>query len=158
MNKSILRVRFKRLLLFITSLFFIVNLFGQSAVSLKGQIINAETDEFIGSANIVVEGTNIGTSSDREGYFEIQNLTAGRYHILISVVGYNKKRVSVLLPQKTAETIQFKLVPEIKELGNVDVFGHQFLISKDTSIVREPLSLATAISRINNKLQLSANY
>lgn len=141
--------RTKKTLFFLVFLILAVNLHGQSSGSFKGQIINSKTNEFISSANIIVEGTNIGTSSDREGNFEIMNLTPGRYHILISVVGFNKKRVSVQLPQKSVQNFQIKLVPENRELGNVDVFGYQNLILKDTSIVREPLSVATAISRIS---------
>ncbi|MBT3385643.1 MAG: TonB-dependent receptor [Prolixibacteraceae bacterium] len=142
-------VRIKQLLFFLAFFLFTVNLYAQSAGSFKGQIINSETNEFIGNANIVVEGTNIGTISDREGNFEIKNLSPGQYQILISVVGFNTKKLSIQLPQKATEIFQVKLEPANKELGDVDVVGHQFLISKDTSIVREPLSVATAISRIS---------
>lgn len=142
-------VRIKQLLFLITFFLSIVNVYGQSTGSFKGQIVNSKTNEFISNANIIVEGTNIGTSSDREGKFEIKNLTSGRYQILISVVGYNKKRVAIQLPKNAAETFRVELEPANKELGDVDVIGHQFLISKDTSIVREPLSVATAISRIS---------
>ncbi len=140
--------RIKKTLVLLVFLISTVNLYGQSTGSFKGQIINSETNEFISNANIIVEGTNTGTSSDREGYFEIKTLAPGRYQILISVIGFNTKRVSIQLPQKATEKFQVMLEPEIKELGDVDVIGHQFLISKDTSIVREPLSVATAISRI----------
>ncbi|NOR76706.1 MAG: TonB-dependent receptor plug domain-containing protein [Draconibacterium sp.] len=141
--------RIKKTLVVLVFIISAINLYGQSAVSLKGQITNSKTNKFIRNANILVEGTNIGTSSDSEGFFEIKDLTTGRYHILISVIGFKKKRVSVQLPQKSAQKFQIKLVPENRELGNVDVFGSQNLILKDTSIVREPLSVATAISRIS---------
>ena len=141
--------RIKMTLVHLVLLILTVNLYGQSTGSFKGQIVNSKTNEYIRNANIVIEGTNIGTSSDREGNFEIRNLEPGSYQIIVSVVGYNKKKVAIQLPQKAEEAFQVKLDPAIKELGNVDVIGHQFLISKDTSIVREPLSVATAISRIS---------
>ncbi len=141
--------RIKKTLVFFVFLISIVNLYAQSTESFKGQIINSETNEFIRNANIIVEGTNIGTISDREGNFEIKNLTPGRYQISISVIGFKTMRISIQLPQKEAEELQVKLEPTNRELGDVDVIGHQFLISKDTSIVREPLSMATAISRIS---------
>ena len=96
-------IRIKQLLIFLAFFISIVNLNAQSTVSFKGQIINSKTNEFISNANIIVEGTNTGTSSDREGYFEIKNLAPGRYQILISVVGFITKRITVQLPQKEAE-------------------------------------------------------
>ena len=141
--------RIKKTLVLLVFLISTVNLYAQSTGSLKGQITNFKTDEFIRNANIIVEGTNIGTSSNSKGKFKINYLTSGRYEILISVVGFNTKRITVQLPQKATEKLQVKLEPANRELGDVDVIGHQFLILKDTSIVREPLSVATAISRIS---------
>jgi len=142
-------VRIKKTLFLLVFLISAINVFGQAAGSFKGKIIDSDTNEPIRNANIVIQSTNIGTSSDRAGNFEINNLASGKYELLISVVGYKKQEVSVKWPLISTETFQIKLVPENKELGNIDVFGYQNLISKDTSIVREPLSVVTAISRIN---------
>ena len=146
---QLITARFKQLLFLFIFFSSVISIYGQSAGTFKGKIIDSESKEYISSANIVIEGTNIGASSDNNGYFEIKNPDTGRYTVIISVVGYKTKRVTVQLPLKTVGIFQIELEPEIKKLENVDVIGYQNFILKDTSIVREPLSVVTAISRLS---------
>ena len=53
-----------------------------------GNIIDAETREPIANANIFISNSGIGTASDKNGYFELRNLSYGRYEIIASVIGY----------------------------------------------------------------------
>jgi len=56
--------------------------------SICGNIIDAETREPIANANIFISNSSIGTASDKNGYFELRNLSYGRYEIIASVIGY----------------------------------------------------------------------
>jgi len=53
-----------------------------------GNIIDADTREPIANANIFISNSSIGTASDKNGYFELRNLSYGRYEIIASVIGY----------------------------------------------------------------------
>ena len=40
-------------------------------------------------ANIFIEGTALGGSSDENGFFEIANIPVGTYKVIVSFTGYN---------------------------------------------------------------------
>lgn len=70
----------------------IVN-FAQNS-SLKGKIIS-DKNEPLESVNILIEGTQLGTASMRDGSFEIKNLPFGVYTLEVSMIGYAKKKLIV---------------------------------------------------------------
>ena len=89
MNKYIL------LVLFLFSSFFII---AQNLTqTIKGKIIDNSSQEPLPSATIVILGTNpiIGTTSDMDGNFRLENVAVGRYDLKVSFIGYE----SVVKPE-----------------------------------------------------------
>ena len=79
----------------------LVSLLGQVAVAqgiLKGRITEAEdASEGIAFANIVLQGTQIGTTTDLDGYYEL-SAPAGTYDVQATFIGYdpcNQKAVVI---------------------------------------------------------------
>ncbi|MBL1215389.1 MAG: TonB-dependent receptor [Ignavibacteriae bacterium] len=75
----------------IISLFFLILatiLNGQTG-SISGSITDANGSPLVG-ANILIEGTIIGTVSDKNGMFELSGLKSGTYILEASMVGYKK--------------------------------------------------------------------
>src|SRR6185369_2653591 len=68
------------------------SLFSQTG-SIKGTLKDSKTQEPIIGATIVVEGTALGAASDVEGQFTIHKVPAGNQSILISYIGYAKKKI-----------------------------------------------------------------
>ncbi|MBI1938683.1 MAG: TonB-dependent receptor [Ignavibacteriales bacterium] len=62
-------------------------------VSVKGKVI-ADNAQPIAGANIIVVETNQGDATDENGFFEIENLSAGTYTLEISCIGYEKRKVT----------------------------------------------------------------
>jgi outer membrane receptor protein involved in Fe transport len=122
----------------------------QSTSTLKGSIINAKTDASISDANIVIAGTNFGTSSDWNGMFKFSHVPTGNYNLIITVIGFKKKSISVRLPQKNNKLLRIFLQPEVKEIGDINIIGFKNILTKDSSITREPISMAPAISKVTN--------
>lgn len=60
-----------------------------------GQVTDAKTGNFLPGANIVLEGTALGTASDRAGMYRIENVTPGTYTLKVIYVGYNEFSASV---------------------------------------------------------------
>ena len=56
-------------------------------LTLKGTILNADTQAPMSFANVVIKEHNIGTIADAEGNFELTHLCAGTYTIVCSHVG-----------------------------------------------------------------------
>ena len=61
-----------------------------SASDYTGTIYDIETQQALTNVNISIESLEIGTASDKNGYFTIQNLPMGNYQVVISVIGYQK--------------------------------------------------------------------
>lgn len=67
--------------------------------SLGGQVRDAAKNELLAGATIQLQGAGKGTVSDANGLFEFQDLQAGTYTLQVSFVGFDKKQVTVTLPQ-----------------------------------------------------------
>jgi iron complex outermembrane receptor protein len=61
--------------------------FAQANGSIKGTLKD-EDGKSIEFANILIKGTEKGTSSDSKGDFNIANVAAGEYTLKISAIGY----------------------------------------------------------------------
>ena len=62
-----------------------LNLYAQS---LRGVVKEAETGEPIAGAAVVLKGTTIGTVTDMDGNYTLKELTAGRYSVEASFLGF----------------------------------------------------------------------
>ena len=81
----------KSVLLITSSLLFSVLSFAQAALtgSLSGVIIDQQTKETIIGANVLIKGTDLGTSTDFDGFYAIQNIPVGKYTVQVSYIGYD---------------------------------------------------------------------
>ena len=62
--------------------------------SIKGTIIDGELkDTPLTFAHISIEGTDLETLTDFDGYFEFNNLSEGIYTITIQFLGYEPKQI-----------------------------------------------------------------
>lgn len=64
---------------------------------LYGQIIDSETQSPLAYANIIVKGTNMGTSTDTLGQFSLQHAFDHDDQLIISYIGYETKVVTYKL-------------------------------------------------------------
>ncbi len=85
---------------------------------LAGHVTDAATGEALQFANIWVENTHSGTTSDKSGRFVLP-LTAGEHLLVVSYIGYRSRRQRVTLPR--AEDVTISLQPSAYELPEVTV-------------------------------------
>ena len=78
----------KKLILIISFFSLSQSAFTQS-VKVYGTITNDLNNEPIPFANIIIEGTMIGTTSDINGNYEILELPPGTYNFKCSYIGYD---------------------------------------------------------------------
>lgn len=91
-------------------------------VLLEGRVIDASTNQSLPGAHVFLDQTLRGTSTDREGYFQMHRLPAGSYKVVASILGYSMETVSLeVVPEDTLYTIDFKLTPRVVELAEVNV-------------------------------------
>ncbi len=66
--------------------------------SIYGKLVNAQSGHAIVDANIYLANSNIGTTSNINGYFELTNLPQGTFTIIVSHVSFlffEKKKIKL---------------------------------------------------------------
>ncbi len=111
-----------------TILFLLISLltFAQNAV-LTGKVVDATNNKPLPFVNVLVSGTTMGTVTDENGHFVIQNLYAGFVRVEASFVGY-KKAVSAEIEVSRANSafIEIKMELSQSEIEEVTVTASPF--------------------------------
>ncbi len=122
-------------------LFFAGSLLAQNG-QIKGKITDASNNEPIPFANILVVGTQIGSSSDFDGNFIITGLESGYVTLQISFVGYKTKiSPDVLISNNNAPFIEVSLEPAEEVLNEVVVQVDYFEKKTDAPISMQSIGL-----------------
>ncbi len=99
---------------------------------IAGRVTDKATGQALPGANVIIEGTRLGASSDKDGYYFIINLPPGNYAVAVSYIGYEKltkSNVRVIVDRTT--TLDFALSPEAVEVEGVTIVGERPIIEKD---------------------------
>jgi hypothetical protein len=106
------------LILLICLIAFVAN--GQTA-DIRGIVSDSSTGERIPYANVVIVGTNKGAATNTSGFYLIPSVLPGSYEIAASAVGYQRMTKTILVPAQGSLTVNFPLIPQPVELGEVVV-------------------------------------
>ena len=113
--------------------------------TLEGIILDSKNDKPIPSANIQIEDTSLGTSSDENGRFFIEIDNTGSFELTISVIGY-KDTTALIEGEQLVGITKFYLNQTAIEFDELDVHSHYH-----NKISKSPSS----ISIFGNKFQKS---
>ncbi len=58
------------------------------AAQIRGVVVDATSHEPLPSASVVIENSDLGTTTNLDGYFFITGLNEGKYNIIVSYLGY----------------------------------------------------------------------
>ena len=79
----------------IISLF--INMIMAQTVNIRGTVKDAANGSPLAGANVIVLGTSIGTATDADGKYEIQNLNPGDYIVKAAYIGYLEQIDSLII-------------------------------------------------------------
>ncbi len=87
--------------------------------NLSGKIISKDSFNPISDVNIMIQDTELGTASNRDGLFQFSQLKSGKYELIISAIGYQDQYLEINLNRNISDlSIQleneFVLVKNIK--------------------------------------------
>lgn len=82
--------------LFMLILLFQVKVFAQNAPAIRG-IVKDEKGEHLSYVSVLVAGSTRGTQTDGSGKFVLNNVTAGNYQLIISMIGYDRITRSITI-------------------------------------------------------------
>ena len=131
---------------------FLSLLVSQTTGKISGFVIDADSNEPIVGANILIKDTSLGTASDQDGIFYIINLSPGKYLVECSVIGYEKKLIEdVRVSVNRTTPLRIELNQTAIEGATVYVTADQVSIKKDqTSTVKNISSDQIEILPVEN--------
>lgn len=86
--------------------------------TLKGKVLD-EFNEPLTGANIIIESIRRQAVAGLDGSFQINNLAAGTYHVVVSFVGYERYEQTVVLQESESKVLHITLKPDARQLHEV---------------------------------------
>jgi hypothetical protein len=126
-------------------LFFILvtlsfEMFAQTG-TIKGRISNEINNNSIKGAAILIENTEIGTTSDENGNYLLENLTPGNYTITVSFLGFESTVFyDINIPTNKFVSLDITLLEETSSLDEVQLEVSPFKKSKESPINLQKIS------------------
>jgi len=149
-------MRNSKLLLILLSLF-LVGLAASTSMAALGKIAgivkDKETGEPLVGANVVIEGTVLGATTDLEGRYFIINIPPGSYSVTASLLGYKPLTKTDVVTKLDATTfLDFELEPTVIEVAEaVVVTAERPLIDKTLTATRSSIG----VEELDNTLPVS---
>ena len=106
---------------------------------LRGTVINGMTKEPVVGANVVLNGTTLGASTNANGTFDIFTIPVGNYGIRVSAVGYKPiVKTDIVVSSGKPASLSIEMMETVVEFEGVTVTT-EFFQKNDES----PISLQT---------------
>ena len=84
--------------------------------TINGKVLDSSNNSPLIGANVVLEGTTLGSATDTKGKYQIQRITPGTYTILASYIGYQAYKEEIVVLGEKITTINLRLQPEAIEM------------------------------------------
>lgn len=104
--------------------------------TINGYIRDKETGETLVGASVLLSGTRMGTISNKSGYYALSEITPGRYTVVFSYLGYERREMVVELKKRESRRIDIELTSEAVELEEVVVERDRFDETREISVSR----------------------
>ncbi len=129
--------------LIMLQLFFACSLFAAAQNGkIKGVVTDAKTNERLVGATILLEGTNIGSITDFDGNYLIENIAPGTYTIRCSFISYQTKLLKDIKINSGQESeFNFNLGESTVEIEDVKVVGKANRESENILLMQQKESL-----------------
>jgi iron complex outermembrane receptor protein len=124
---------------------------------IKGHVMN-EAGDPLESIHISIKGTTRGTMTSNSGEFFLSGLAAGKYHLVVSGVGYQAIESSATVTDNATLTLELTLRETAQQLQTVEIIGRRettykndqsFIASKTATPLKE---VPQAVSYVTKEL------
>jgi iron complex outermembrane recepter protein len=124
----------------------ISTVFSQTA-TIEGNVKDATTFNPLAVVNIQVQGTNVGTTTDINGFFKL-DLKEGKYILNFSYVGYQTKSMDINLSSGERKQIELMLDESILSSDQVTIVGTRRLnrTSTETAVPVDIIMIKDVVS------------
>ena len=116
------------------------------AGDINGKVSGSSSGDFLPGANVMLDGTNYGTSSDRFGNFKIGDVPEGDYTLKVTYVGYGDFSQAVTIASEDL-TVDVSLDVDYVSMEGVNVTGLAQGQAKALSQQRSAGNIKNIVSR-----------
>jgi len=118
-----------------------IAIYGQIG-SIKGYILDAETNEPIPFANIVLVGTQNGAAANIDGEFNLTNVSPGYIRLEASALGYaSKYSADVLITVNRTQNIDIRLNAESESIDEITVKTSPFAKQLESPVALQKIGI-----------------
>ena len=131
--RNITRILF--ILLVLTS-----SLFAQSETrgTISGFVYDKSTGEALIGANVFIEGTYFGSSTNRSGYYSLPKIPVGNYSLFCQYIGYTTFSDEIQITSNSSTKLNIYLEPTTIETEGVYVVAES--VRTSLKLFRKPIS------------------
>jgi len=83
------------IVVFILTLFSVTQIFAQGRANISGIVTDKATGEPLPGANVFIEGTSLGASTNLDGKYTIPRVPSGSYTLVVTYIGYKETKFDV---------------------------------------------------------------
>lgn len=123
-----------------------VDAHAQSTGIVEGRVVDASSGSPLPGANVVVEGTSIGTSTNQNGRYELTSVPTGSQTITVSFVSYQTSSETVEVSAGQTVTLDVELSSQVLEGGEVVVRGIRQSQMRSVNQKKQALNVVDALS------------
>tara|TARA_R110001583_G_scaffold44818_2_gene141818 strand:+ start:2050 stop:4506 length:2457 start_codon:yes stop_codon:yes gene_type:complete len=99
-----------------------INVLSQSAF-FEGKITQSDGTTPLIGVNIHLEKMNVGTSTNGNGYYSLEDVPAGEYMLVISSLGFNPIRKKIIVKNDSIFSLNFSLIESISSFPEISITG-----------------------------------
>lgn len=103
------------------ALFFTVSMFGQGTIT--GTVVDSDQEDALIGATVYLKGTNYGAATDFNGAFEMTDVDAGDYTLVLSYTGYAEITKDITVTDGANDLGSFKLIGNSIGIEEVSVIA-----------------------------------
>ena len=118
-------------------------LFAQRTGTIKGRITDALTNDPLPSANIVIQDPYLGTITNLNGDFILNNVPAGTHTLRVSYMGYEEKEFTVDIASEEIQTVNV-------ELKVLSIMGEEIVVTAQAQGQRAAINQQFSALTIKN--------
>ena len=101
---------------------------------IRGVVTDQETGEVLVGANVSIEGTSLGASTDLNGVYVVLAIPTGTYTVQVGYIGYREVALSNIRVSENQTTTQdFQLAPSAIEVDALQIVAERPLIQRNTT-------------------------
>ncbi len=108
--------------------------------SIRGFVYDKTTGEPMMLTNVMIENTQIGTTTDVNGYFVLSKIKTGNYSIKVTSLGYETVILPIQIEKNKVHALKIDLSPSATELETIEIRGIQELARTESQVSIEKIT------------------